>query len=329
VLAGSERSGSVPPTWLPPGAGLLYPGEGARELGSVSPAQRPRSLVVIDGTWHQARALFRDHVWLQHLPRYKLSPATPSRYRLRKEPAADCISTIEAITLALSILEPETEMSGLISAFDALIDDQIEHARTRARIPRQRERRRFEWRRLPRALLEDFARLVIVYGEATHPHGDLSRQTELVQWVALRPSDAATFDCVLLPPGGMPSAGHLRHLMLDAETVASGVALDVFRERWLDFLGRDAIVAAWNPRTLALLERSIDVTPSGFGLKGVYHRVRQTRGDLSAISADECALSLPAELAAASARIRGRARQRIENALGVALLLRACAEGAL
>ncbi len=327
VLAGSQRSGSQPPDWLPAGAGLLYPGESARELAEVPSAERPRCLVVIDGTWHQARALFRDHLWLQGLPRYKLTPSAPSRYRLRKEPAADYVSTIEAITQALSILEPETESGGLIDAFDALIDDQIHHAHTRARIPRKRERRRFEWRSLPHALLEDYARLVVVYGEATHPHGDLSRQTELVQWTALRVRDASTFDCALLPPGGMPSAGHLRHLMLDAETVAAGATVEEFRERWCGFIRRDAILAAWNPRTLGLLERTLGAAPSGFGLKGVYHRVRQTPGDLSQITALERSQALPAELLTALGRIRGRARQRMTNALGVALLLRARALG--
>ncbi len=327
VLAGSQRSGREPPQWLPPGAGLLYPGDDARELGEVPVTEQPRCLVVIDGTWHQARALFRDHLWLQELPRFKLQPKEPSRYRLRKEPAADYVSTIEAISLALAILEPETDSDGLLTAFEALIDDQIHHARTRARIPRQRERRRFEWRSLPRALLEEYRRLVVVYGEATHPHGELLRPTELVQWSALRLRDAATFDCVLRPAGGMPSPGHLRHLGLDAETVASGVTLEEFAERWRGFMEPDSILAAWNPRTLGLLERSTGAAPNGFGLKGVYHRVRSSRGDLTKIAGSEASEHLPEELAAALQRVRGRARARLTNALGIALLLRTSALG--
>jgi hypothetical protein len=280
---------------------------------------------VIDGTWHQARALFRDHAWLQLLPRYKLTPSAPSRYRLRREPAPDCISTIEAIVEALAILEPTTPGTGLLTAFDALIDDQIHHARTRARVPRKRERRPDEWRLLPHALLEDFERLVVVYGEATHPHGDLSRPTELVQWAALRVRDGKTFDCVLRPETGPPSPGHLGHLELEAHTVESGVTLAQFNDAWAEFVSDDDVLAAWNPRTLGLLERSIARAPRGFGLKGVHHRVRQARGDLTKIGVGAELAALPAELAAALTNIRGRARARLANALAVALLLRASA----
>jgi len=329
VVAADQKAGEAPPSWLPEGAGLLYPGADSIELASARPEQRPRCLVVIDGTWHQAKAVFRDHRWLQHLPRYRLSPRSPSNYRLRKEPAAHCISTIEAIVEALGILEPDTSARPLLDAFDALIDDQIEHMKTRARVPRQRKLRAAPWRKLPRGLLEDHHRLVVVYGEATHPEGDLSRPPELVQWSALRLRDLRAFDCVLRPEGGLPSPGHLRHLRLDHADVAGGKSPDAFRRAWSEFLQDDDLLAAWNPRTLRLLERSTGKTVSGFGLKGAYHRVRHERGDLDAILAAEHAAALPEALAQALAGVRGRARQRLQNVLAASELLRRLALEAL
>jgi DTW domain-containing protein len=319
VVAADQTSDDALPSWLPRGAGLLYPGDGSVELDGGT---MPDCLVVIDGTWHQAKAMFRDHRWLQRLPRYRLSPRAPSRYRLRKEPAAHCISTIEAIVEALAILEPETPAARLLDAFEALIDDQIEHARTRARVPRQRKQRAHAFRKLPRGLLEDHARLVVVYGEATHPEGDLSRPPELVQWSALRVRDQRAFDCVVRPAGGLPSPGHLRHLRLDHGDVHGGATPAEFCRAWADFVRDDDLLCAWNPRTLLLLERNLGHSVSGFGLKGAYHRVRNARGDLDDILRAESALGLAHELALPLTKVRGRARQRLENVLLAGELLR-------
>ena len=45
---------------------------------------------------------------------------------IRKEPRPNYVSTLEAVMLALQILEPETDRTGrLLAAFDAMIDTQI------------------------------------------------------------------------------------------------------------------------------------------------------------------------------------------------------------
>jgi DTW domain-containing protein YfiP len=326
VFAADQTSTEALPPWLPEGAAVLYPRKGAPDLEALAPAERPKALVVIDGTWHQARALYRDHRWLARLPAVQLTPRAPSRYRIRREPAPNYISTIEAIVQALSVIEPETrDTASLISAFDALIDDQLDNRQKRSRDTRPREKRPFEWRKLPRALIEAFDSLVVVYGEATHPEGDLSRDTELVQWTALRLRDGAVFDCALRPTGGLPSAGHLRHLGLELAEVENGVDVPTFLASWQSFIaecpGADTL-ASWNPRTLSLLERSGLASVKGFGLKGVYHRVRQARGDLDRILSHERAHGIPETEALALGKIRGRARERLRNALAAATLLR-------
>ena len=59
------------------------------------------------------------------LPRVTLAPGLSSRYRLRKAPDAQALATVEAVTYALTALEPEFDFSPLLRPFDALIEGQI------------------------------------------------------------------------------------------------------------------------------------------------------------------------------------------------------------
>lgn len=132
----------TPPGPMPEGTGILYPGPGARPLEQLQGHELPHTLVVLDGTWHHAKTLYRDNPWLHRLPRFALRPETESRYRIRREPSAECLSTIEAVVQALQILEPDTVgLDGLIAAFDAMIDRQIRVATKRrdARLRAERE----------------------------------------------------------------------------------------------------------------------------------------------------------------------------------------------
>ena len=330
VVPASARSGSEVPSWVPAGAGLLYPGPGARELAHATGPERPGALVVIDGTWHQARALFRDHAWLRELPRYRLTPTEAARYRIRKEPRPTYRSTIEAIVQALRILEPELrEVGGLIGAFDELIDDQIERAKQRGgRAPRRRELRPFGVRKMPVALVEGFDRLLLAYGEAARPESDPDGQTELVHWTALRLRDGATFDAVLKPSGGVPSDVRLRHLGLSADEVAQGISLAELRERWLAFVEPEDLLAAWNIRTLDLFAGCMGLDPRGLGLKSVYRRMRGADGNLENVLESEAAEELPESWQTGLLAVRGRARLRLSNALRIVFFLRRLALGA-
>ncbi|MEQ1801264.1 MAG: tRNA-uridine aminocarboxypropyltransferase [Gammaproteobacteria bacterium] len=72
-------------------------------------------LIVLDGTWSQAKTLWWRNAWLLKLPRVVLKPREPSMYgRLRKEPRKEWVSTLEAIGDVLPALgEPETVRSNL------------------------------------------------------------------------------------------------------------------------------------------------------------------------------------------------------------------------
>ena len=324
VVPGSAKSGLDRPSWLPPSTGLIYPGPSARDLASVPVAERPSALLMLDGTWHHARALFRDHAWLGTLPRFSLAPSEPSRYRIRREPSASHISTIEAIVQSLSILEPElVGLRGLIDAFDGLIDDQIRAMAERRREPRERRVRPLALRNLPHALVEGFDELVIAYGEAARPEHEPEAPTELVHWTALRLRDGAVFDCAVRPQSGVPSAARLGHLGLSREELEGGVTLAELGERWLSFVEPSDTFAAWNIRTLTLFARCLEVPLPGFGLKGVYGRLRGVEGDLEHVLERERASQLPEPFERALANVRGRARLRLANAVRAALLLRA------
>ena len=63
-------------------------------------------LVVLDGNWAQAKALWWRNAWLTKLRRFVIVPDGPSLYgNLRKEARPDAVSTLEAVALALSAVE--------------------------------------------------------------------------------------------------------------------------------------------------------------------------------------------------------------------------------
>ena len=111
--------------------GLLYPTNGSQLLEDLRSDERPKQLVILDGTWHHTKTLFRDIPQLQSLPKFRLAPAQPSRYGLRREPHVSFLSTLEATVAALRCLEPETEgFEQLVAAFDFMVANQLSHPKS-------------------------------------------------------------------------------------------------------------------------------------------------------------------------------------------------------
>lgn len=80
-------------------------------------------VVLLDGTWSQAKALWWRNPWMLKCQRIILGPAQPSRYgRLRREPRRDGLSTIEAAGLVIGQLErrPDIE-SALNQSFERML----------------------------------------------------------------------------------------------------------------------------------------------------------------------------------------------------------------
>lgn len=107
---------------------LLFPGPAAIAVDQLPPARAVASnrlLVIPDGTWRKARLLLHANPGLAALPRLALPPGPPSRYRVRKAPAAEALSTVEAVVAALNALEAPARFDALLAPFEALIDGQI------------------------------------------------------------------------------------------------------------------------------------------------------------------------------------------------------------
>ena len=323
------------PSWVAPGAALLYPSPGSRELSELPAQDRPQQLLVLDGTWRTAASLYRDKTWLHRLPHVRLSPAAPSRYRLRLQPLREYVSTIEAIVEALRVLEPELDgLDALLGAFDSMIDEQLEHVLRRAGPRRARVRRPEALRRLPQALTDGFERIVLVHAEsvpiengAPGALGAEGKPARALVQVSARAFCSAREQQwhVLAASRELPSAAMLAYMQLDAGDFAQAVELPAFRAQW-DALLRAAspepIVAAWNQSTLELLARAQASVPAQLVLKSAYRgRCGRDHARLEDVLAAEGLQPAPNAL-------RGRAARTIAGAAVVAEHLHALSRGA-
>ena len=85
---------------LAPGSALLYCSGPARPLPFV-----PACLIVLDGSFRQARRMYKRVPELRSLPEFSLPAPRVTPTRLRQPTQPEGMSTIEAIAAALSALE--------------------------------------------------------------------------------------------------------------------------------------------------------------------------------------------------------------------------------
>jgi DTW domain-containing protein YfiP len=80
-------------------------------------------IILLDGTWSQAKALWWRNGWMLKCKRVVLGPKHPSRYgRLRREPRSDGLSTLEAAAMLMARLERKPEIeTALLASFDRLL----------------------------------------------------------------------------------------------------------------------------------------------------------------------------------------------------------------
>ena len=224
---------------------LLYPGPDARDI-LRDPPSGPVTLVVVDGTWAQARSVVRKNPILGALPRYAFTTPEPTRYRIRKEPRAEYCSTIEALVHVLGVLERDPEkFRALLPPFEAMIDAQIAAASI-AGAPRSR-RPRAPTPRLPRELATRWNDLLCVVGEASswpYWQGKPTRPSELLHWLAYRPADGSLFNAIARPVGEL-APNTTFHAELTADQIAAGVpAADLVRD-FAAFVRPSDIVCSW------------------------------------------------------------------------------------
>jgi tRNA-uridine aminocarboxypropyltransferase len=297
------------------GAALLYPHPAARDVCTLEPGERPRRLVVIDGTWHHARTLYRDVAGLRDLPHLTLPDHLRSAFLIRRQPMAHCLSTIEAIAHALLALEPDAgAFQELLCSFRLMQNRQLELPRNEGRSKRRRRAR--PSRAVPHALVGDPASLVVAYAESVL--GRERAQPQLLSCAALRPSTGERF-FGLVRRSGLTDA-HLSHLGHAREEIDAGLSEEELRSRWSAFAGPGDTVACWSPSTAELLE-SIGIRTRTVLLKSAYHNLRRSRGSLEAIVRSEGLGAMPPDP-------RCRALRRLNNAAALLELLEAHARAA-
>jgi DTW domain-containing protein YfiP len=114
--------------------------------GEAEPDQRGilrsiEGIILLDGSWSQAKALWWRNAWMLKCRRIILGPKAPSRYgRLRREPRPDGLSTIEAAALLVSHLEKRPQLEArLVTSFERLLDRYRQLQKTTPGFDRSRE----------------------------------------------------------------------------------------------------------------------------------------------------------------------------------------------
>jgi DTW domain-containing protein YfiP len=291
---------------------VLFPGPDAKDVRELDPAQ-PITLVVVDGTWSQARTLIRINPTLAALPRLAFSPRRTSEYnRIRREPADFCVSTIEALTEVLHVLEPDGErFDEVLAPFRAMVERQARfavevqsHRHQRGERPVTRSPREI----LAERLVAEWPRLVCVQGEANGwPARDPGRHDpETVHFVALRPATGERYEARIAPRRPLAPLTP-RHVGLDELELRAGGSVAAWHGSWAAFARPHDVVVQWGSfatnlataEGLALAARRID-------LRGElsHSGIRAPGGTLDACVAQLVAMVAPTD-------VGGRAGQRL------------------
>jgi DTW domain-containing protein YfiP len=300
---------------------VLFPGPDASPIEQL-PRDRGISLVVLDGTWWQARKLLKLNPAIAGLPRVAFLPYKPSAYVIRREPADFCVSTIEALAAVLTVLEPEGDRFGrLLDPFYAMVERQ-QWFQAEVRSSRHHFARRpsvSPQNALAARLDADWSRLVCVHGEANawprhHPAREVP---ETVHWVAHRPATAETFEAVMAPRQVLASATP-EHVELSPERLRAGCTRQQWHDAWKGFTRPGDILVMWGTyyRDLAAADGLPLAVPS-MNLRDEVSRLLRRRfgpveASMAALGAKPTPLALP-----------GRAGRRLAALVGALESLRA------
>jgi DTW domain-containing protein YfiP len=99
------------------GAFLLFPGAETRPA-----PESVRRVIVIDGTWPQARNILRRLERVRALPRLSLTPALTQVERLRRPPFPGGMSTLEAIAEAVAHVDGEERAQPLRALHSRMVE---------------------------------------------------------------------------------------------------------------------------------------------------------------------------------------------------------------
>lgn len=106
---------------------LLFPTPDADVLTEDSDNEFIKDIIILDGTWHQARAMYVKNTFLHGIKKVALNISEKSQYVIRTQPTASCVSTVEAVGIALSLIEGKKLFEPLCKPLQAICDFQIQH----------------------------------------------------------------------------------------------------------------------------------------------------------------------------------------------------------
>lgn len=109
---------------------LLYPSPNAIDLNNLASSKKHDSynLVLLDGTWPQAKAIYASNPILHSLKQVKLLSDVVSSYVIRTQPTDGCLSTLETAAEALTQLENDTVYrEKLVMPLHALCEFQLQN----------------------------------------------------------------------------------------------------------------------------------------------------------------------------------------------------------
>ncbi|MGH7123105.1 MAG: tRNA-uridine aminocarboxypropyltransferase, partial [Stellaceae bacterium] len=116
--------GSAAPAELAPERDVLVLDRKGQPVADQDAALKETDgIVLLDGTWSQAKTLWWRNPWVLKTKRIVLNPRRPSRYGLiRREPRRDSLSTLEAAGLALARIEGKPEIeTALVDSFERML----------------------------------------------------------------------------------------------------------------------------------------------------------------------------------------------------------------
>ncbi|OWF55321.1 DTW domain-containing protein 2 [Mizuhopecten yessoensis] len=105
---------------------LLYPGVDAMDIQDLPHHYHSFNLVMLDGTWAQAKNIYCANNILSCLKKVQINDNPVSKYVIRTQPTDSSLSTLESAAVAISILENRPEIiETLTKPLDALCKFQM------------------------------------------------------------------------------------------------------------------------------------------------------------------------------------------------------------
>ena len=84
---------------------VIYPSDNSVPIESLSNKKHHHDLLILlDGSWRQAYAMWQEHRQLHRLPQYHFTQSPESRYAIRHTKQEGGLSTLEATAYALAVL---------------------------------------------------------------------------------------------------------------------------------------------------------------------------------------------------------------------------------